>query len=62
MYLINKDENRIDKLAKNFGPDQLATRVADCYEIIRYIDAGVNEKLVFEQLLFNLASSDRMTV
>lgn len=59
--IINFDQNdKIDCLAGKFGPDKLAGKVADCYETFRWIEAGVNEKLVFEQLLFNLASSDRM--
>ena len=57
-----KGKERIDELARRFAPEELAAKVADCYEILRYIEAGVNEKLVFEQLLFNLASSDRMSV
>ena len=61
--IINFDQKqRINELANRFGPDELASKIADCYEILRYIEAGVNEKLVFEQLLFNLASSDRMSV
>ncbi|MHC4740301.1 MAG: DNA polymerase III subunit [Planctomycetota bacterium] len=61
--IINLDQKQnIDKLARKFGPNELAQRIVDCFEILRYIEAGVNEKLVFEQLLFNLASSDRMAV
>jgi DNA polymerase-3 subunit delta' len=61
--IINFDQKqRINELANRFDTDELAAKVADCCEILRYIEAGVNEKLVFEQLLFNLASSDRMRV
>jgi len=61
--IINFDQKqRISELANRFDTDELAAKVADCCEILRYIEAGVNEKLVFEQLLFNLASSDRMRV
>lgn len=60
---INSDQKRrIEELARRFAAEELASKVADCYEILRWIEAGVNEKLVFEQLLFNLASSDRMSV
>ena len=60
---INADQKeRIEELAGRFAPEELASKVSDCYEILRWIEAGVNEKLVFEQLLFNLACSDRMSV
>jgi len=58
---INFDQKkRIEELAGRFAAEELAREVCDCYEILRWIEAGVNEKLVFEQLLFNLAGSDRM--
>ena len=58
---INFDQKkRIEELAGRSAAEELAGRVCDCYEILRWIESGVNEKLVFEQLLFNLAGSDRM--
>ncbi len=58
---INFDQKkRIEELAGRFAAEELARGVSDCYEILRWIESGVNEKLVFEQLLFNLADSDRM--
>jgi DNA polymerase-3 subunit delta' len=61
--LINfEQEGRIQKFAGRFNPEQAAEKIADCYRTLRWIDAGVNEKLIFEQLLLNLAASGRMEV
>ena len=61
--LINfEQEGRIQKFAGSFNPEQAADKIADCYRTLRWIDAGVNEKLIFEQLLLNLAASGRMEV
>ena len=61
--IINLDQKeQIKKLAQRFDPEQSAEKIEDCYETIRWIDASVNEKLIFEQLLLNLAISDRMEV
>ena len=60
---INFDQKeRIEDLAGRFAAEQLAERVSGCYEMLQWIESGVNEKLIFEQLLFNLASSDKMGV
>jgi len=60
---INFDQKQqIEKLAGQLDAEQLAERIADCYRVLRWIESGVNEKLIFEQLLFNLAGSDTMTV
>jgi DNA polymerase-3 subunit delta' len=60
---INFDQKeQIEELAGQLDAEQLAERIADCYRVLRWIEAGVNEKLIFEQLLFNLAGSDIMTV
>ena len=55
-------EEQIQRLSRRFDAEQSAQRIADCYRILRWIEAGVNEKLIFEQLLFNLAGSDTMRV
>ena len=61
--LINFDQKgQIERLRRRFDTKQSAQRIADCYRILRWIEAGVNEKLIFEQLLFNLAGSDTMRV
>jgi len=61
--LINFDQKeQIKKLAGRFDAEQAAEKIADCYRTLRWIDSSVNEKLIFEQLLLNLAVSDRITV
>ena len=61
--VINFDQKgRIQKLAGRFDPEQAAEKIADCYKTLRWIDSGVNEKLIFEQLLLSLAASGTMKV
>ncbi len=56
---INFDQGeQIKKLANRFGPEQAAEKIEDCYETMRWIEASVNEKLIFERLLLNLTGSD----
>jgi len=56
--LANFDqEDRIQELARRFDSEQAAEKVALGYETLRWIDASVNEKLIFERLLLNLAAS-----
>ena len=59
--IINFDqEERIKDLAERFDIEQLAEKIADCYRLIREIDSSVNERLIFEQLLLNLAAFDKI--
>jgi len=61
--IINFDQKEeITKLAGRFSSEQIAGKISNCYEALRWIDASVNEKLIFEQLLLNLAVSDTMKV
>jgi len=56
---INFDQKeQIKKLAARFNVEQAAEKISDCYRMLRWIESGVNEKLIFEQLLLNLAGSD----
>jgi len=55
-------EEQIKKLTERFGAEQAAQKITDCYKTLRWIDSSVNEKLIFEQLLLNLADSDRMKI
>jgi len=56
--LANFDQqNRIEALARHFDCEHAAEKVDLCYETLRWIDASVNEKLIFERLLLNLAAS-----
>jgi hypothetical protein len=49
-------------LASRFGPERSAEKIADCYTLLRWLEDSVNERLIFEQLLLNLADSDRIIV
>ncbi len=44
---------QIKRLAERFCPEDCAGIIELCYETLRFIDASVNEKLVFEHLLLN---------
>jgi DNA polymerase-3 subunit delta' len=56
---INFDQKeQIKKLADRFDAEQATNKISDCYRMLRWIESGVNEKLIFERLLLNLASSD----
>lgn len=56
--LINSDQAQpIAELAQWTGPEQAARAIRDGYEALRWIDANVNERLVFERLLLRLAPS-----
>jgi len=56
---INFDQKeQVKKLADRFDAEQAAKIIADCYRMLRWVESGVNEKLIFEQMLLNLASSD----
>jgi len=60
---INFDQKEpIEKLAGRFDPEQSAEKISDCYKTLRWIDSSVNERLIFEQLLLNLADSDTISV
>ena len=61
--IINFDQKeQIKKLTERFDPEQSAEKIVDAYKILQWIDASVNEKLIFEQLLLNLAVSDKIQV
>ncbi len=60
---INFDqEKQIKKLAGRFDVELSAEKISDCYKVMRWIESSVNEKLIFEKLLLNLAESDRIGV
>jgi DNA polymerase-3 subunit delta' len=61
--MTNFDQSaQIKRLAERFGPEDCAGIIELCYETIRFIDASVNEKLVFEHLLLNCVDYDIMKV
>ena len=56
---INTDQlDRIKLLSSRFSGDQLAEKLTAAGRAIDWIDSSVNEKLIFERLLLNLAGSD----
>jgi DNA polymerase-3 subunit delta' len=60
---INFDqEPQIKKLAGRFDVELSAEKISDCYKVMRWIESSVNEKLIFEKLLLNLAESDKIRV
>lgn len=55
--MINFDQaEQIKILAQKYNPQECAELIEKCFSAVRFIDASVNEKLVFEQLLINLAT------
>ena len=60
---VNFDQRQqIEKLAARFDAERSAEKISDCYRMLRWIESSVNEKLIFEHLLLNLADSDTMRV
>ena len=61
--LINfGQKTQIKSLADKLTPEQAAEKIAETYKTIQWLDDNVNEKLLFEQLLLNLAIYDKMKV
>jgi len=53
---VNADQQaQIARFAQRIDPEQAAERIADCYEALRWIEASVNERLIFERLLLKIA-------
>ena len=60
---VNFDQKeQIEKLAGRFDTELAAEKISDCYRLLEWIESSVNEKLIFEQLLLNLADSDTIQV
>jgi len=60
---INFDQKeQIKKLAGRFDVERAAGKISDCYQVLHWIESSVNEKLIFEKLLLNLADPDKMMV
>ena len=61
-HLINFDQPRqIQKIARRFNTEQAAQKIVDCFKAIHWVESSVNEKLIFETLLLNLAETDKIT-
>jgi DNA polymerase-3 subunit delta' len=58
---VNFDQpEQIKSIARRFDAEQASQKIADCFKILHYIDSSVNEKLIFESLLLNLAKTDKI--
>jgi DNA polymerase-3 subunit delta' len=56
--LINSDQKeQIKQLMDSFSSEQAADKIVDCYEKLRWVEANVNERLIFEHLLLKFAGS-----
>jgi len=54
--LINCDQRaEIENFAGRFSLDGAADKISKAYENLRWVDSSVNEKLIFEELLLNIA-------
>ena len=61
--VINFDQTeKIKKLSGRFDAELAAEKISDCYKMLHWIESSVNERLIFEHLLLNLAESDRIGV
>jgi DNA polymerase-3 subunit delta' len=59
--LVNFDQpEQVDKIARRFDAEEAAQKIADCFRMLNWIESSVNERLIFEHLLLNLAESDRI--
>jgi DNA polymerase III subunit delta' len=59
--LIHADQaEQIAKLARRLDPEQAMDAVTEGYEMLRWLEDNVNEKLIFERLLLRLARSTIM--
>jgi DNA polymerase-3 subunit delta' len=55
--LINEDQRRqISELAKKYDVETAADGIASVYKSMDWLDAAVNEKLIFDELLLNLTA------
>ena len=61
--LVNEDQKLcIQSLSGRYDAETAARQIEMCYQIHRWVDSSVNEKLIFEQLLLNLSNSDILSV
>jgi DNA polymerase-3 subunit delta' len=57
--LANLDQpGPVHAMARKIDTETAARHVELCYRMHKWVDSSVNEKLIFEQLLLNLANSD----
>ncbi len=59
--MINFDQKtQVKSLSRRLEPETASQKIIDVYRAMQLIDAAVNERLIFEQLLLNLASCDKI--
>lgn len=60
---VNSDqESSVKKMGKALDAEQAAEKILVVQNMLGWVDASVNEKLIFEQLLLNLSLSDILQV
>jgi len=60
--LINFDQpEQVKKIARRFDAEQAAEKIVDCFKTLHWVESSVNERLIFESLLLNLAETDKIT-
>ena len=57
-----EQKEQVRALAGRFDAELAGEKIAECYRMLSWIESSVNEKLIFEQLLLNLADSDKIQV
>ena len=61
--LVNEDQKQcLEVIRQRYTSESAARHIELCYQIHRWVDSSVNEKLIFEQLLLNLSNSDILIV
>ena len=61
--MTNFDQpQQLKTLAQRYEPQRCAELIEGCFQTNRFIDAPVNEKLIFEHLLLNLANPAMMKI
>ncbi len=61
--IVNFDQpEQLKKLSHRFGIERAALKIADCFKTLNWLESAVNEKLIFETLLLNLAETDKIAV
>jgi len=61
--IINSDQKQqIRALKSRYTPEQAAENISELYKSLKWLEASVSEKLIFEQMLLNIADFDRMRV
>jgi len=60
--LVNADQaDQIAELSRRFDPGQAIEGVHEGYEMLRWVEASVSDRLIFERLLLHLARAAIMT-